>query len=124
MPIENIAKNIFPVIEYHNRWKSLKKTDFYEPIDYTWHDYLKGYNYSDVTFVADCKEYMKYTKETMKISETNKMYVKLIKKYCEDNNIKFIMTSMPNTKNWNYKKHNSVKKFADEENIEFLDLNV
>ena len=33
------------------------------------------------------------------------------------------MTSMPNTKNWNYKKHNSVKKFADEENIEFLDLN-
>ncbi len=123
MPIEKIAENIFPVIEYHNRWKSLKKTDFYEPIDYTWHDYLKGYNYSDVTFVADCKEYMKYTKETMKISETNKMYVKLIKKYCEDNNIKFIMTSMPNTKNWNYKKHNSVKKFADEENIEFLDLN-
>lgn len=41
------GKDLFPIFEYHNRWKKLKSDDFKNEIHYTWDETLKGYRYSD-----------------------------------------------------------------------------
>ena len=67
---------------------------------------------------------MKYTENEIELSEVNKLYVKLINEFCKQNNIELIIVSVPSTKNWNYPKHNAVTKLAEQENIEFIDMNL
>lgn len=123
VPMARIVNVILPITEYHNRWKSLKKEDFFRKINYTTTDINKGYHYVGIEDPADDTNYMTYSEEKEPIPRKNKMYVKLLKWYCESKGSKFILVSVPSCKNWSYPKHNSVKEFAKQENIEFLDLN-
>ena len=47
-----------------------------------------------------------------------------MEKYCEYIGAELCIVSVPSTKNWTTEKHNGLKKFADEENIDFLDFNI
>lgn len=123
VPIARVLYKILPIIEYHNRWKSLNKNDFFGKINYTDTDHNKGYHYLGATDSAEVDEYMEYSDQTDKIPYLNKVYVRLLKKYCEYKGAEFAIVSVPSLKNWSYEKHNGLKKFAEEENIEFLDLN-
>ena len=73
---------------------------------------------------AEVTDYMSYTDEVEQIPQSNKLYIKMLKKYCEMKGAQFAIVSVPSYKNWNYKKHNGVKEFTDKEKIEFIDLNV
>ena len=124
VPISRVLYNILPIMEYHNRWKSLTKTDFLGKINYTEKDEHKGYHFLPQTNPAEIADYMSYTDEVEQIPKSNKLYIKMLKKYCENKGAQFVIVSVPSYKNWNYKKHNGVKEFAEKENIEFIDLNV
>lgn len=123
-PLAKIAKCSFPVVEYHDRWKSLNINDFFGKIDYTWTDDMKGYKYEKASCRADSSNYMTYTTEKEEIPKENQVYVKILEKFCEINGIKFIVVSTPSTRNWSYKKHNSIESFTEKEKIEFVDLNL
>ena len=124
VPIARILYEILPITEYHNRWKSLTKNDFFGKIEYTERDVHKGYHLLRAVNPVDASNYMSYTEEKEKIPKLNKIYVKILKKYFEAKGAQFAIVSVPSTSNWNYKKHNALKEFAKKENIEFLDLNV
>ena len=124
IPIIKVSEQVFPIIKYHNRWKSLNKNDLFNKVDYTWTDDMKGYYYTTITNGADSSNYMSYSEKSDTIPKSNKLYVKLLNKYCKCNNAQLLIVSTPSTINWNYEKHNGIKKFAEKENIEFLDLNV
>lgn len=119
-----IAGKILPIIQYHNRWKSLTGNDLVNTPNYTYTDNLKGYQYKTEVFEADSSNYMTYTEDLNPIPRSNKIYVKMINEYCKKNNIKFIIMSMPSTRNWKYANHNAVKAFAKQEHIEFVDCNM
>ncbi len=122
--VQQIAFQCLPILEYHDRWKSLNANDFFGKIDYTWTEDLKGYYYTqDIISCSDATP-IKPTREKAHISKTNKLYLKLLNKYCTQNNAELILVSTPNIKNWNYKKHNATKSFAEELGIDFLDFNV
>lgn len=123
-PISKIAKKMMPVFDYHNRWKDLNANDFFGKTEYTWTNDLKGYKYTDVIKPSKRQNYMKYTESEIELSKVNKLYVKLINEFCKQNNIELIIVSVPSTKNWNYSKHNAVAKLAEQENIEFIDMNL
>ena len=123
VPMARVLNELLPITEYHNRWKSLKKEDFFGKINYTATDINKGYYYVGNTDPADDSNYMTYSEEKEPIPRKNKMYVKILKEYCKAKGSEFVLVSVPSCKNWNYKKHNSVKELAEKENIEFLDLN-
>ena len=42
VPIARVLNVILPVTEYHNRWKNLKKEDFFGKKNYTYKDENKG----------------------------------------------------------------------------------
>lgn len=123
VPIARIVNIALPITKNHNRWKNLKAEDFFGPIDYRETNASKGYYYVGKVDPADASNYMTYSEEVEDIPTLNKKYVKLLKKYVESKGAKLVMVSVPNTKNWNYARHNAMKKYTEEEKIEFLDLN-
>ena len=123
VPVARIINVMLPVTEYHNRWKSLRKEDFSGKKEYTYRDESKGYHYIDKNIPADDSHYMEYSEEVEQIPAINKFYIKILKKYAESKGAKFVIVSVPSCKNWNYRKHNGTKEFAEKEDIEFLDLN-
>ena len=123
VPLARILNIALPVTEYHNRWKSLRKEDFFGKIKYTNTDLNKGYYYVGRVLPCDDSSYMEYTMEKEEIPTSSKLYIKLLNEYCKSNDILFAMMSVPSVKHWNYAKHNAIKEFTEEENIEFLDLN-
>lgn len=123
-PVKKLITQALPVLEYHDRWKSLKFEDFFSIPDYTWTDDFKGYYFSDKTISCDYYDYMKPSKKFAEISKANKIYIKILNEYCKLNDAQLILLSTPNAKDWNDRKHNVTDKFAKENGIEFLDLNV
>lgn len=124
VPIARVLYEILPIIEYHNRWKTLTFQDFFGKFDYSEKDPFKGYYYLIQSDPGDASQYMAYSDETEIIPKINKLYVKILKKYCEIKGSQFAIVSVPSCKNWNYKKHNAITQFAEEENIEFIDMNL
>ena len=123
VPMARIINKVLPITEYHNRWKSLQANDFFGPIEYTNKEINKGYYYVGVVDSADASNYMTYSEEKEDIPKMNKIYIKLLKWYVESKGAKFIMVSVPNTKNWSYARHNAMEEFTKQENIDFLDMN-
>ena len=123
---EYIDKKI-PAFEYHDRWKSLSKEDFYKSSEYTEIVNDKGYRYSNkVRIVKKSKRenFMQVNENAKNIPGDNKKILKEIKDYCDKNNAKLILYNSPAPANWNYNKHNDVEKLANSLGIEYIDLNI
>lgn len=118
------SQEFFPILEYHNRWKTLNENDLKEP-NYTWTHFSKGYRFNTKTSSATInKNYMQEKNETRNIRKVNYYFLNKIKFLCDENNIKLVFVSTPSLKNWNYEKHNGVQRYADENKIEYIDMNL
>ena len=98
-PLAKIANSVFPVLEYHDRWKELKTEDIFGKINYTKTRDDKGYHYMGEVTPIDDAGYMAYSEDIQEIAIEHQMYVELIKKYCDSKEIELILMSAPNTKN-------------------------
>lgn len=113
--------NIFTVFIYHDRWKSM---DISETMELCEKDIRnKGYRYDTTVIPTSSEGYMADSTETGKIINTNKKYVKGMKKFCEDRGAILVLYSVPSTVNWDMKSHNGVALFAEELDIPYVDLN-
>ncbi|MGN0375033.1 MAG: hypothetical protein ACI4EN_05980 [Butyrivibrio sp.] len=121
--VMNVASDIFPVLKYHSRWQN----------------YLPGAN--GETFVSEermykgfrlrfnkekysGKEWMEETDSVEKISNRNLEYLDAIKELCKEKNVELMLVSAPSPKCWNYKRHNAVVQWSEENGIDFLDMNL
>ena len=117
------AKNLFSVLRYHDRWKSLKVNDFGRPVEYTWTDDLKGFRFNSAVAAASTKNYMVPTDASAPIPTLNESCLQDMLALCEEKNAELILVSTPSTINWNQARHNSIAAFAKENNLTYLDLN-
>ena len=125
----NKAERLVPFFRYHTRlkyvrfdhfkWNSLFSSSHYS---YTVDD--KGYRLSVKSKPAKVKGYMSYTDEIQPIPEKNANYIKRVSDFCSSKGAKLVFLSMPSTKNYNYKKHNSIARFAKDIGVEYIDMNV
>ena len=67
---------------------------------------------------------MKKTTKQKKIPKNIAQYLKQIQDMCERNGATLLLVSTPSAKNWNYKKHNGVAQWANENGVEYIDLNL
>lgn len=118
------GKLVFPLLQYHNRWKTINLKDFYASVDYEWRDFKKGYIYQNQIVPASTEDYMKSNDHSKKPEDLNKKCFEDIVNVCKDNDTKLVLLSTPSTKNWNYEKHNGVKELADKYDITYIDLNL
>lgn len=122
--VKNKMEKYIPVFRYHNRWKKLKFSDFINKVRYVHIEHAKGYKYNGECVPASTEGYMEVTTEKKPVSKRNRGYVKAMAKFCEENNAKLILVSTPSTKNWNYRKHNSIKELSTELELEYIDMNL
>lgn len=123
--ISTLTIDVFPLLKYHNRWKTMDGRDFIDKVNYTNRDDMKGFWYKKtIVPPKNVDGYMSYSNELKDISFLNKYYLEKIVDKCQDNNITLILYSTPSVKNWNYKKHNAVLDFANKKNVTYLDLNL
>lgn len=118
------GQNYFSILRYHDRWKNLSVNDFGSAISYTWTDDYKGYQYDTKIVPSKNIDYMRYTSDKAEIPMINQLELQKIHALCRENGAQLIFVSTPSTKNWNYKRHNSVQAFADEHDILYLDMNL
>ena len=112
-------KRLLPIIEHHNNWKKYISSD----VKNKWINYDKGYRYVKIVRPTKNRDYMSRKKLKTNIPEENLVAFEKIIKLCEKNNAKLVLMSSPTQKTWNYERHNTITKFAESKNIEFLDLN-
>ena len=108
----------FSIFRYHDRWKHIEWNDLRGDVNYTWTNDFKGFRHNEVVEAVEenkVKNYMKESRDTADIPDGNIQYVKEIKQICDAHGAKLLLLSTPSTKNWNYAKHNGVKKVAEEE---------
>ena len=122
--IQKVLEYTLPVFEYHNRWKTIKKEELFEDINYDVINDLKGYHFTKSIVKASLNDKMNPTDEVNIIPRSNKLYIKLLKKYCKSNDIELLILRTPTTYSWDYKSYNGVKEFTDKEKIEYVDMNL
>lgn len=121
--VHNLSR-VYPVFQYHNRWKNLKLHDFNFKVHNKYMDKDRGYQYNNMTKAIAKRDYMKKTSDIREVPERNSEIIKRMKEFCEKNNAKFILVSSPSLANWNYEKHNGIQKLANELKIPYLDMNL
>ena len=119
---------VFPVLEYHNRWKSLKSIDLSAEPKATWTDPNKGFHPRDSVVPSSVLNHMKPTDKAADIPHLNQFYLDRIIALCQEHDIPVLLLSTPSTKNWNTKRHNAVenhlKAHTEYTNVAYLDLNL
>ncbi len=116
--------DLFPFIEFHSRWKSLRPEDFTNEFNPTWTDDLKGYWMTDNIVPVEEKDYKKSALLPAHIDFINTYYLeKLIQMTREDGAIPVFVTS-PSVLNWNEARHDALQKFADDHGIDYIDMNM
>lgn len=122
--ITNTLEDKLPIFRYHDRWKTIQTQDLIDDVEYTNIERDKGYHYYAKADPADTNGYMQENSGKISIPKKNLRYIREIQKYCEENDARLVLISTPSTKNWNYKKHNSVEELAKELGVEYIDLNL
>lgn len=119
-----ILQLMLPMAEYHDRWKDLTPNDFFGNIEYTYTNYMKGYYYKTDVNKAENTDYMAYTDEVEEVPKMSKLYLKIMNAYCKKIGAELMIYSSPSAKNWNYARHNGIQKFADSQQIDYIDFNI
>lgn len=130
LSLNDVAKrtlqDFLPVLEYHDRWKSLTLRDFDPRVEYTWTDPLKGFVINtdiDPVGAEALAGYMAPTDEAEQISRLNAYYLGQVIDYCRSIGAEPVLVSTPSTKNWSMAKHNAIAAYAEEADVDYIDLN-
>lgn len=112
------ANQIFPMFRFHDVWKPLLMGMRYAEESY------KGFMVRNTVVPYKGGEYMHQTEEKMDMDPLVKEYMDKIIKLCDKKDVKIVLVSSPSPLNYNYVKHNTIKQYAEEKSLKFLDLNL
>lgn len=120
----NGLENTFSIFRYHDRWKNMSLRDLSRKTDYTWVDDYKGFYLLKNRVPSKAKNHMAYTGQKEEIPAINRRQLLQIKEIAEENGAELVLVSTPSTKNWNYRRHNSIQEFADRHDLAYMDMNL
>lgn len=123
-PAVEKIKELFPLFEYHDRWKNLQAQDWTGDVHYTYNNVLKGFRiHREIKPVEKIGSYMDDHKKGENISILNRWVMDSIVQMCREKDCQVLVFSAPSYKNWNWKRHDAVQNYCDENHIPYLDLN-
>ena len=123
----SVSCRVFPVFRYHSRWRELTSVDFtlqqqeYERSPY--HGAKPEYTIEPVS-KRTLDAYMRPTLEWASIDAFSAWYFKQILGYCRSVGATPVLYSAPCPKNWNMAKQNAMTAWADEQGVDYYDLNL
>lgn len=113
----------FPIVRYHSRWNTLKENDCRRLFS-QYNDVYKGYQVTARVKSYTPKDYMKKDdSEYIRIGEKCAEYMEKIKKLCEEHGTKLVLLKLPSPRDWSYAAHEQMQIFAEEHQLDFIDMN-
>lgn len=109
------VEEIFPALRYHDYY--LKESENKGSLD-AW----KGYTYTPSTYPMEPFEYM--VPREADWPDKNRPILDKLYKLCKKKGVSLVLMALPCPKSWNQTKHELIKKWAEERNLDFLDMNV
>ncbi|MDO4539159.1 MAG: hypothetical protein Q4B54_13425, partial [Coriobacteriales bacterium] len=122
--LNQIFQNIFPVFEFHDRWKSFFAPSSEERQSSAAPNATKGFATAAASNPADVTNYMAADDQVTKIPSRNELYLRLMIDHCRRIGATPLLVSTPSTVNWNTARHNGIVLFAKEAKVDYVDLNV
>ena len=116
----NKLRRYTSLIQTHNNWKKLLSRKSNKT---KWINVEKGYKYNDKVKAVKKIKNFEYSEGMLEFPYINLDYFNQIVNMCKDNDIKLILVGFPSLHSWNYEKHNYVKKLAEENDLEYFNLN-
>lgn len=114
--LTELIYKVFPITRDHDNWKlpflDKRKGNY------------KGFTVSYTVDPSENKEYMIPTAEVENVTSENRETVEEISKICSDMGATLVLYSAPSQINYNCKRHNGLKKLADELNVDYIDMNL
>ncbi len=120
----NNASKVLPVLKYHSRWKSYLPEDLFGDDEVEEDAKYKGFRIRVSTIPYKDGSYVKKTDKIRHIPALGQQYLSEIKDYCDSIGAKLVFVSVPTPDNWSYTKHNGAQKWADENGIDYVDMNL
>lgn len=117
MKYKKTIKNHFPLLINHTNWK---KYLFSNNIENSWINLSKGYRKNTAVQPIEKKE---IKEKTSYIPKYNYESLEKAIKYCEKNNIKFVILSIPSKLCYNDKRGKVVEDIAKKYNIDYININ-
>ena len=122
--VKTAVNYLFPVVEYHDRWKNVTLAELVGKQQKPWHDASKGYRYSNDRVA--CKD-INYMEETGDKEEIDAIAMKSLNKFveiCQENGIQVMLMEVPSANSWNMARHQAVTEYATSKSIPFVDFNL
>lgn len=116
-------QNIFPVFEYHDRWKTLSASDFNTMPKTTWTDPLKGFYVNEKVLPANASSHMASANACEDLPALNEYYLAKFVDRCRKAGASPVIVATPSTVCWNTARHNGMSKTASKLGVDFIDLN-
>lgn len=122
--LKSIFKNNFEVYKNHNKWKEFNSQNDSEKSKRIKTNILRGFRYDEKIEPYTKGHYVKETDAVEKIPKVPMYYLNKIVELCKEKDIQLILYTVPSPVNWNYKRYNGIKDFAERNKLPFLDLNL
>lgn len=122
--VKTAVNYLFPVLEYHDRWKSVTLSELMGKQQKPWHDSGKGYRYSGDRVAYKGDDYMAETKEKEEIDAIAMKSLDQFVEICQEAGIQVMFVEMPSANSWNMARHRAVADYASSRNISFIDFNM
>jgi hypothetical protein len=117
--VEEFGNRYFSVFTHHGIWKKLLDDRNIKPVQS-----YKGFQIRTQVAAYEGDNYMRRCCGRRRINGAVKTYVDKIVHTCKEKNIDVLFYSAPSPKNYNYKKHNAIKAYADKLGVAYVDLNL
>lgn len=119
---QTVQSYVFPIIRFHDRWKELESEDFrYGEITGT--DHLKGF--CETYTARGGSDYTPFhegdNEDREDMLELQEQYLDRITSLCKEEGIQLVLTLTP-YQSETIEKHNSVKDYAQENDLPFIDF--
>lgn len=107
-----------PLLRGHDIWKSYIAGKRYTEKNY------KGFGFRCNVESYKKGDYMFKTTEAQMLPDISLSYMDKILKLCREHKTELLLLSTPSPRNYNYPRHNSIKKYAQEHTLEYLNINL
>ncbi len=128
----DLISYLFPVLEYHNRWNQINKSDF-DKFEYTVDAYRRGYSMEsqqrilteEVSEIAAGNESgnMDDESEEIKFNREELIYFGKIVTFCNEHNLDLVLIKTWQ-QYWTEDDHNAAQQIADSYQLDLIDMNV
>ena len=121
--INSMLQHDVPVINYHDRWKTMSLEDCFKEKNYTFRSTTRGQRLSRCVkpYVGDDK--MEKSDDKDGIPFVTKFFFEKLLRECKDKGIEVMLIETPTATSWTYARHVAMMEYAEEKGLEFIDFN-